>query len=154
MYFSRGKNKIQDLSKMQDLYDVYKVNHEDNTPYNISYEIYRHVLVDYYKAIMNEILNGYRYKLPHRLGSIVVTKRLVNIRKLTNHGIDWVESVKNKKVVYHLNAHSKNYIYRFMWHKENTLVPNLYFYKFVASRSNKRALAQIIKNKQCDYFEI
>jgi hypothetical protein len=153
MFFSRGRNKIQDLAKMQDLYEVYTYNHEGNDLYDISYKMYRDVLVDYYKAIMNEVLNGYRYKMPSRLGYLYVTKRLVNVRSLTKHGIDWVESVKNKKVIYHLNTHSKNFIYRFKWHKENSVIPNLYYYKFVASRANKRELAKIIKNRQCDYFE-
>jgi len=153
MFFSRGKNKIQDLAKMQDLYDVYTYNHENNDLYTTSYKTYKSILVDYYKSMMNEVLNGYRYKLPSGLGYIYVTKRLVNVRNLTRHGIDWVESVKNKKVIYHLNNHSKNYIYRFKWYKENSIIPNLYYYKFVASRANKRELAKIIKNRQCDYFE-
>lgn len=153
MFFSRGKNKIQDLAGVTDSYKFYTDRYKDNELYNINYELYKKLVVEYYTAIMGEIFNGYRYKLPHRLGYLYITKRLVNVRKLTNHGIDWVESVKNKKVIYHLNSHSKNYIYRFMWHKENAVVPNLYYYKFVASRTNKRALAQIIKNRQCDYFE-
>lgn len=153
MYFSRGKNKIQDLAGVIDSYNFYIGKYKDNRLYNIKYKLYKNLIVDYYTSIMNEIFRGYRYKLPHRLGYLYITKRLVNIRKLTNHGINWVESVKNKKVVYYLNSHSKNYIYRFMWRKENTKVPNLYFYKFVASRTNKRNLAQIIKNRQCDYFE-
>lgn len=153
MYFSRGKNKIQDLAGIQDLYKAYLDIYSNNELYNISYDLYKSILLEYYKKLMKEILNGYLYKLPNRLGYISITKRLVNVHSLTRHGIDWVESVKNRKVIYHLNTHSKNYIYRFKWHKDNTLVPNLYFYKFVATRSNKRELASIIKNRKCDYFE-
>lgn len=153
MYFSRGKNKVQNLHGLQDMYEYYKQEVEFNKAYLVEYDIYSSIIKEFYKRLMEDILMGYEYHLPYRFGYITIIKRQVNIHSLTRFGIDWVESVKNKKVIYHLNNHSKNYIYRFKWQKENSLIPNLYYYKFVASRTNKRELAQIIKNRKCDFFE-
>lgn len=154
MYFSRGKNKIQGLDGLAEVYKYYIDYNKGNELYDINYKLYKSILIEYYKTVVSELLyKGYSLKLPYRFGHIRIIKRKIDINNLTRFGINWVESVKEKKVIHHLNMHSKNYIYRFKWEKINTLIPNLYFYKFVASRSNKRGLAQIIKNRQCDYFE-
>jgi hypothetical protein len=151
-FFGRGKNKIQDLEGIRDIYNYYVLKNSDI--YIIDYNIYRDILRSYYKEVMSDILKlGYEFKLPFRFGSLHIIKRKINIQKLDRFGIDWVETIKNNKVIHHLNLHSKRFVYRFKWEKENTLIPNLYFYKFVATRANKRELAMIIKNKQCDYFE-
>lgn len=153
MYFSRGKNKLQGLHNMLDSYNYYLGRVKDNSAYEVEYSVYREIIVKYYKQIMQEILHGYEFHLPYRFGYVGIIKRKINIHSLSRFGIDWIESVKNKKVIYHLNSHSKNYVYRFKWTKDNTIIPNLYFYKFVASRENKRELARIIKNRECDFFE-
>lgn len=153
MYFGRGKNKIQDLRGLSDMYNYY-VERFDNDLYKVDFKIYKEIINKYFKAIMQDILyKPYKLKIPHRLGGIRIIKRKVNINKLTRFGINWPETVKHNKIIYHLNSHSKNYIYRFKWEKENSITPNLYFYKFVPSRQNKRELAKIIKNRECDYFE-
>jgi hypothetical protein len=151
-FFGRGKNKIQDLEGIRKVYNYY-ISKNANI-YAVNYDVYKKILYTYYKEMMSDILKlGYELKLPCRFGSIHIIKRKVNIQKLDRFGIDWVETIKNKKVIHHLNLHSKRFVYRFKWEKENTLIPNLYFYKFVATRANKRELAKIIKNRQCDYFE-
>jgi hypothetical protein len=154
MYFGRNKNKIQGLHGIHDIYDFYFSKLKGNELYDVDYKIYRDIINKYFYVISKEILYGaYEMKFPHRLGSLRIIKRKVDINKLTKFGIDWVETVKNHKVIYYLNSHSKNYIYRYKWIKGNMTTPNLYFYKFVSSRANKRELAKIIKSKQCDYFE-
>jgi len=153
MFFSRGKNKVQDLHNLKDSYVHYIDNLDDNKTYEVGYELYRSIISRYYKLLMFEILHGYEFRLPFGFGYMNIIKRKVNIHSLTRFGIDWTESVKNKKVIYYLNSHSKSYIYRFKWAKETSKIPNLYFYKFVASRENKRELARIIKNRECDFFE-
>lgn len=152
MYFGRGKNKIQDLYSIHDVYDYYTDGVEET--YKVEFELYKEVVSAFYKEIMYEVLNnGYEFKFPFRLGSLHIIKRKIKINGLTRFGIDWVETVKLKKRVYHLNPHSKGFVDRFKWEKHNALVPNLYFYKFVASRDNKRMLAKIIKGRKSDYFE-
>ena len=68
--------------------------------------------------------------------------------------IDYHESKVQGKIVYFLNEHSDYYKFRFLWSKKNSLLINKTRYQFVATRANKRRLAQIIKNKEHDYIEI
>ena len=46
------------------------------------------------------------------------------------------------------------YNYRFYWRKNEMIVRYKTLYELVLSRTNKRKLASIIKNKQADYIEI
>ena len=46
------------------------------------------------------------------------------------------------------------YKYRYWWNKIDMVVPNKSWYQLVATRANKRRLAQIIKNRELDYCEI
>ena len=59
-----------------------------------------------------------------------------------------------EKLIYHLNEHSNYYKFRYYWSKIEMLIPNRSKYQFVASRANKRELAQIIKNNERDYQTI
>lgn len=154
MFFGRSKNKIQGLYNLSSIYKYYLSNTKGNKLYDVDYKIYRGIIEEYYSKMILEIIEKtYELKLPYRFGSIQIIKRKVDVNNLTRFGLNWVESVKNKKQIYHLNNHSKGFVYRFKWNKENSLIPNLYFYKFVPSRTNKRKLAFAIKNKLCDYFE-
>lgn len=153
-YFSRGKNKLQNLHNTVDCYKFYNNSIDSNKLYKVDYKIYKRVLSDYFKEVMRSIIyDGIIFHMPLRLGYIRVTKRKITVDKLNRFGINWVETVKHKKVIYHLNQHSKGYVYRFKWDKENCYIPNLYFYKFVPSRSNKRTLAHVIKDNKVDYYE-
>ena len=68
--------------------------------------------------------------------------------------IDYAESKKTGKVIYHLNEHSNFYKYRIYWNKQNMITPNKTKYQLVMTRDNKRHLAQIIKNHIRDYREL
>ena len=61
MYFSRGKNKIQNLHGLQSMYDYYNDETASNEVYIIPYEIYASLIKEYYKRMMQEILLGYKY---------------------------------------------------------------------------------------------
>jgi len=154
MYFSRGKNKIQGLHNLRDVYKFYIESIGDNELYKVDFKTFKKIITTYYLRMLDDVLyKGVEYKFPYRLGKIRVIKRKVDVNNLNRFGIDWTESVKYNKQIYHLNNHTNGFVYRFKWIKENTNVPNLYFYKFVPSRMIKRKLAQVIKNKLCDYFE-
>ncbi len=154
MFFSRGPNKIQNLHNLKDIYKYYLSSLGDNELYKVDFKVFKSIIVTYYLQVLNDVLyKGVEYKFPYRLGRLRIVKRKIDINRLNRFGINWVESVKHNKQIYHLNNHSRGFVYRFYWSKENTVVPNLYYYKFVPSRMLKRQLAQIIKNKQYDYFE-
>jgi hypothetical protein len=154
MYFGRGPNKIKDLHTLKDVYSFYIESVGSNEIYKVEFKVFKSIIEEYYLQVVDDILyKGREYKLPYRLGRIKIVKRKVDVNNLNRFGIDWVESVKNKKQIYHLNNHSRGFVYRYKWEKTNSLVPNLYFYKFVPTRTIKRKLAYIIKHNECDYYE-
>ena len=68
--------------------------------------------------------------------------------------IDYGETKKLGKVVYHLNEHSNYFKYRAYYNKKNMLTRNKTKYQLILTRDNKRRLAYIIKNRIRDYVEL
>ena len=68
--------------------------------------------------------------------------------------IDYQATKQTGKLIFLLNEHSDMFKYRFMWSKVDMLATNKSKYQLVATRANKRTLAQIIKNREMDYEEV
>ena len=133
-----------------DYYVSYKNYIEQDTVYDIPYSTFRNIVSDYFKYIQQEVIEGSKeFKLPCRLGTLCIVKRQPKNFDSKSLRIDYHESK-----VYFLNEHSDYYKFRFLWSKKNSLLINKTRYQFVATRANKRRLAQIIKNKEHDYIEI
>lgn len=153
-YFGRGKNKVQNVCGPRDLYNNYINNKEVGSPYYIEPAVYYKIINEFYKKIVDEILiNNKTFKLPYRLGTVRVCKSKVILKHLTTFGVDWPTTIKLHKRVYHLNEHSSGYRYFFYWSRECSVVSNLFFYRLVMSRTNKRRLAKLIKLNKYDYYE-
>lgn len=155
-FYSRGRNRIRNEYTQTELYNAYKEEVSDNSLYDVDKKTYYKVYTEFMKAVINEILfNGLKYKLPYNLGIIHVVKRPVRTDDFTQGQIDWKETIKHNKLIYHLNDHSNNFRYSFYWDKATTNKRrNIGLYKVVMSRHNKRLLAKIIKSGEQDYFEI
>lgn len=137
-----------------DYYLSYKDYIEEGTQYDVPYQTFRAIVLDYFKYIRNEVmLNSKEVKLPCRLGTLQIVKH--KPKEYTGKSLrwDWQATKQLGKPVYHLNIHSGEFKYRFYWSKQGCIFKNKGKYMFVASRANKRDLAQIIFNKQCDYIE-
>lgn len=151
-YFSRGKNKIQQPYTYSHMYQEYLKEYKDDKLYSsIEYPVFVELCNEFYKGIMDSILvKNTLYKMPHRMGSIRVIKRKVK----PDHGIavDWVNSVKYKKKIVHLNEHSNGYKYLFKWFKNVAIFTNQGHYRLVFTRANKRRMASLIKSG-VDYYE-
>lgn len=155
MFFGRGKNKNQDPYTIPDFYKAYKDKIEKGSPYDVSYNTFRDVLELYYKGIRDIIIDdGLPFKIPCNLGELQVVKKKINYNKMLPSSIDWVNTLKYGKVIYHLNDHSDNYKYLFMWNRAGAKLKNISKYRFVPTRTNKRKLASYVKNKVRDYFEV
>lgn len=138
-----------------DFYQYYLQNIDQNTVYEVPYSTYRSILADYFKHLANQIIEkSYEIKLPCRLGTLCIIKKKPKNFNGKSLRIDYHESKEQGKLIYFLNEHSGYYKYRFFWSKQNCITPNKSKYQFVATRANKRRLAQIIKNKEHDYIEI
>jgi hypothetical protein len=83
--------------------------------------------------------------LPYGLGTLCIAKDKSKKTKVDQLPIDWQASKKVGKTVRLLNLHSNMEIMKFYWDKTTVIVKKHRFYKFEASRSNKRALATQIK---------
>ena len=93
------------------------------------------------------------FKMPYRLGTLRIKKKKMNYSKKNKLKINWLETNKHKKVIYHLNDHTDGFNYRWFWSKINAVIKNKSVYSFQATRTNKRRLAGLLKNKKVDYFE-
>jgi len=172
----RGKVKIPKDYITIDIYNYYK----KITANPVSYNIFKNFLfssktnVGIIEQITNKILySAYILTLP-KLGSIFVRKYKPKIKFKPNGDldirkshirIDWGNTMKlwntnkeakNQKLkVYHLNKHSKGYLYKFLWDKRKQLLPNKSVYKFNPVRKLDRQLNYILQNNiNVDYFEI
>ena len=123
--------------------------------YNVGYKKYRGICEEFNKLVIDDILlKAKEFKIPYRLGSLRILKKEMNYSVGKNKlKIDWKETNKHKKVVYHLNDHTDGFNYRWLWSKKNAIVKNKSVYSFQATRTNKRRLAGLLKNKKVDYFE-
>lgn len=136
-------------------YNYYLDQIEQDTVYDISYELYRKIIIDYFSYLRDELIeNGKKVKLPNRLGSIQIVKHWPKYWDSRSLRIDYQASKKENKLVYLLNEHSNFYKYRCYWDKGDMLVKNKTKYQLIMTRANKRHLAQIIKNKIRDFEEL
>lgn len=137
-----------------DYYLSYKDYIEEESVYDVPYQTFKAILLDYFKYIRDEImLHSKEVKLPCRLGTLQIVKHLP--KEFTGKSLrwDWQATKQTGKPVYYLNLHSSEFKYRFFWSKQGCIFKNKSKYMFVASRANKRNLAQLIFSKQCDYIE-
>jgi len=151
MFFSRGKNTIQDPYTFADMYTDYISSLEEGSIYYVTYTEYVDICSRFYKAISRAIIDdGIKYKLPHGMGQVYVLKKKVCYNNRLS--IDWQSTVKEGKKVFNLNEHTKGFKYVFLWTKPLKF-KNKFIYRLVLTRTNKRYLAKAIKQHNKDYFE-
>lgn len=137
-----------------DYYNFYINSIDKGSQYDITVEQFKNIFGDFSKFISNEVIDQSKeYKLPCRLGYLSVIKSKPKTYTSKSLKIDYHESKVQNKLVYFTNVHSNFYKYRYYWDKHSMLTPNKSKYQFIASRANKRRLAQVIKNGLQDYRE-
>lgn len=139
----------------KDFYKSYIEYVSDNPLYQVDYRTFRDIINDYFKYLRDELLeNGKELKLPCRMGTLRIVKHKPKEYTGKSLRIDYGESKKQNKLIYHLNEHSGFFKYRAYWNKQNMLTPNKSKYQLILTRDNKRHLAQIIKQRIRDYVEL
>lgn len=154
MSSNRGKNKIQNVLTIKHIYQFYIKDIDRDSKYYIDYRTFRTICEEFNKELSSEILEGYFFKMPYRLGILRIKKRKIDINNLKPDFGEYNKSeIKNK----HLNEHSNNYYVKYHWNKRfATLIKNRSLYSFIPTRANKRTLAKLIKSDQLQinkYFE-
>ena len=138
-----------------DFYESYCEYTKDNPLYQVSYKTFRDVVTEYFRYLRDEIIeNGKEVRLPCRMGSLSIVKHKPREYTGKSLRIDYAESKKYGKMIFHLNEETGGYKYRFYWNKQNMLTTNKTHYQLIMTRDNKRHLAQILKSHKRDYCEI
>lgn len=151
---NKSANKTKSYT-IASFYNDYLTNIETDTVYDIDYNKYRAIVTDYFQYLRQRLIEeGRRIKLPYRMGSVQVIKSKPKHLDKRSLRIDYQSTKQTGKLVLLLNEHSDYFKYRYYWNKEDMVVPNKSKYQLVATRANKRRLAQIIKNRELDYEEI
>ena len=138
-----------------DFYESYCEYTKDNPLYQVAYKTFRDVVTEYFRYLRDEIIeNGKEVRLPCRMGSLSIVKHKPKEYTGKSLRIDYAESKKYGKMIFHLNEETGGYKYRFYWNKQNMLTTNKTHYQLIMTRDNKRHLAQILKSHKRDYCEI
>lgn len=155
MFYSRGKNKIQNPYCEVEMYKDYIKDKDEESPYYISKQEYKDICASFYKVRM-ELLReqGGVFKMPYRIGELEIVKKKIDITNKKTLPLDWPETQKLGKHVYLLNEHSRGFRYSFHWNKKAFALKNKYLYRLVITRTNTRKLAKMIKSGEYDYFEL
>lgn len=136
-------------------YNDYLDSIERDTVYDIDYNKYRNIVTDYFQHLRQKLIEeGKMIKLPYRMGNVQIIKSKPKHLDKRSLRIDYQATKQTGKLIFLLNEHSDMYKYRYHWEKIDMVVPNKSKYQLVATRANKRRLAQIIKNRELDYQEI
>lgn len=153
MFFSRGKNKVQDPYTIREIYQKHLAEVEEDSPYNIPYNTIVSIYKDFYEEVMQHIFEGGLYHLPHGMGELSVLGVRPKKFKKNVMSVDWASTLKAGKKIYHLNDHSNYIKYRFHWSKTRSRMANKSNYRLVMTRDHKRNLAKIIKSGDYQFFE-
>ena len=140
-------HKIRNRKQSYTTYDIY--NNYDKRD-QIPYSTFRNIVDKLNDSILSVLQNVQNYKLPCSLGTVQIVKYKPKEYNKHSLSIDFNESKKLDKRIYHLNEHSNGYKYRLYWSKQPFSFTNRYKYQLCFTRANKRQLAQLIFNNK-DY---
>ena len=152
--YNKSANKTKSYT-IASFYNDYLDSIERDTVYDIDYTKYRNIVTDYFQHLRQKLIEeGKMIKLPYRMGNVQIIKSKPKHLDKRSLRIDYQATKKTGKLIFLLNEHSDMYKFRYWWNKIDMVVPNKNKYQLIATRSNKRRLAQIIKNKELDYQEL
>lgn len=126
----------------------------------ITYTQYKKIVYTFNEQLGNHVLEtGEFVKLPYGFGKISINKK-----KQTKYyekdgktycvlGIDWKKTNELGEKIYHLNAHTDGYRYRWLWVPDGR-VYQIQIWTFSPSRHFSRTLAKYLKKPNSPYKDI
>lgn len=121
---------------------------------DIDFGTYKTIITEYNKSIADHILEtGETVLLPWGIGPITIikykkTQKVIQNeegRERYNYSINWKETKKAGKYVYHLNLHTSGFSYRWFWSPKVSNIRLPHTWEFLPAREHKRRLAAILK---------
>lgn len=129
-----------------DMYEYFLKKYPDT---EVTYPMFRHVISQFNKKAMDNILDGKTLKMGFGLGYIRIQKLPRNFNKPS---IDWGETNKlREKGIKKRVFFTDDYLYKFYWAKKACNIRNKTVYRFDPTRGpngNKQRLANKIKNDE------
>lgn len=128
---------------------------------SLTYDKWLEIIYTFNYALRDHILEtGDRCKLPWGFGTLSIEKR--KVKKFIVHNgkeyialpIDWPKSRKLGKRVYHLNAHTDGYRYKWYWFRADSRLYQSEIWVFKPSRVSSRKLAEYLKRPNSHYPQI
>lgn len=105
------------------------------------------IFLEYIDMVMDGILDGKLFRMPMRLGHILISKFKGQKR------IDWKNTVLHRKFIYHNNFSTDGYSFRFKWARFDgyAMFKNMRIFKFFPTRGVKRKLKEKVTTQYVDY---
>lgn len=164
----KRSNKTNINIGLDDFYKYYRENNKTK----IGRSLYGRIVKDFFYLLIQEILKGFIFNMPYKLGHIGIHRYKPRV-KFDENGFNFIESnvsidfgatnklwreqpeLKHKKYIYHTNEHTNGFKYKIRWSKKGAYVKNIRAFKFQPSRYFNRSLAKHIKNNpNQEYYEI
>ena len=176
LIYKRGKRKVLADYAFDDIYKFYKERYGDKAlPKPVVHKIYKSVFPEIVKLMVFENLD---YRMPARLGSLRVKKKLVEPKIDKDGNLDtrrlslnykatkrlWeklypdktaeeIKQIKGKPVVRETNDHSNNYRATWFWNKLTCNIVNQSAYNVKLTRGNCMVLSHGVKNnKELNFY--
>jgi len=127
----------------------------------LSFKDWKKILEVYAYNFRDYILEtGDKVKLPFGLGSFTINKKKIKKTKTTKDGkthinlpIDWYETKKAGKYIYHMNSHTEGCRYKWLWIREDARWAYS-IWNFKTARKTSRILKEYLKKPNSFYFQI
>ncbi len=134
-----------------DSYKEYRKENPESSGFSLSKTDYRNICIAFNQKLSDTIIEkANEFNVPGRLGLIRIKKFPTRNNSMR---VDWAQTKKYNKKIYHLNMHTDGYYYKWYWSKTNAIFKNKSVYSFKPNRTNKRILAKLLKEDKVEFFE-
>lgn len=124
-----------------------------NSSSKITYDLFVKIIYAWNNALAKHILDtGVRIRIPYGLGLLTVTKYKPKKYRISKKGeqivnlpIDWLETKKQGKYVYHMNYETDGFNYYWYWNCYSSHIKTPSIWKLEMARVHSRSLASILK---------
>jgi hypothetical protein len=146
--------RVDYRSASKEAYIAFKAENRDST---LTAQQYGSIVRSFNTALAEHILTtGQRIRLPFGLGELSISKYKPKRHKtftgksglpvtIIGLPIDWQKTRSAGHLVYHLNAHTDGYRFRWKWFAATAKFDSARCFSFKANRAPSRRLAQLLK---------
>ena len=127
---------------------------KQNPELELTYKLYHEIITKWNASFANYLMDtGDRVKMSFGLGPLCVSKYKPKIKYYEYDGkirpnlkIDWYQTKKENKIIYHLNTVTDGMKYYWCWSPKETYIKASQIWKFEMARVHSRQLVKYLKN--------